>query len=773
MAGPPFEAGSILIALRASAENLQKEIGKANQTLQQFGKQVENVAKTTAQTTSKVVDGFSAIDRKTLQLTSRIAQFSQRLLGLQFILQSFAGASDGSGEGLDKFREKTQGAIAALTTFAGIVSLFPNKIGLIVGAIAALAILIADLVKQFNQASEAVKRVEQAAVDIEKLRSERLKKNQDEEIRLAQLRLAGVKGVDDAENKLSSNLENQKSLAEEITKLESARLQAVKDRAAAEAAIVEDIRRNPVTVIPVGEFGEVVEIARDLKQELSDNKEISRLTVESTKLGAQLGKAREEFSKFNNEAQDLQSKIKLEEKFEAAIKTFIEFGNQAARVKVELEKGLITPAEAAGRQLAIAKSELEAFVALGANASKRIGATLIDTKPGEAAFDALIRKVLELQAAAKAVELKALSETELRKTIDSFQQIGVEAQKIGRDLGAGLITPLQAVEAELSSAREKLRAFLDLTQDQQIQIAVEVLGVDSAEEAIQQLTASLHEAEEAAAQIKISEQQAQTFKNFQATIAAVPEALGSIQARLDKGFITPLEAARERARALEEAIIRVGEAAAKVEGPQMSEALEEASVEVDRLLSELEKDRTIIAEVQIKEDFKKDFAEPFSAAVGDAITTGILEGQDAMEVLANVGENLFSGFIKDSINLFQKGMTDALTAVAGAGGQALSGLLGAAVGIAGFFLSGRDEQGTNQSFNGVDGQVESTQAVRGIVAGPQSVSIAAVGENLRRAMVGVETRLDALIAVAVQIRDGQGTGGTAAGTPFAGSVPTS
>jgi len=771
MAGPPFEAGSILIALRASAENLQKEIRKANDTLQQFGTQVQNVAKTTEQTTAKVVDGFTAIDRKTLQLTARIANFSQRLIGLQFILQSFGNISGQSGEGLDKFRDKTQGAVAALTTFSGIVSLFPNKIGLIVGAIAGLAILIADLVRQFNQASEAVKRVEQAAADIDKLRQERLKRQEQDEIRFAQLRLAGVKDAGNAEDRLTSIIESQKSLAEEITKLEAARVQAVKDRAAAEAAIAEDIRRNPVIIIPQGEFG-AVEVARDLREELRDNKEISRLTTESTKLGAALGKAREEFAKLSKEAEDLQNKVKLDERFQDAIKTFSEFGTQTARVKVQLEQGLITPSEALSQQLSIARAELEAFVKLGANSAKRIG-ILIDTKKGESAFDALTRRVLELQREVEKVELRKVNETELRKIVDGFRQIGTEADKIGRDLAAGLITPLQAVDSRLKAAQDSLRAFLDSTQDQQIQIAVEVLGVDSAEEAIQQLTASLKEAQEAAAQIKIEEQQSETFRNFERTIQAVPEAFAAIQTRLDRGFITPLEAARERARALEESILRIDQAAAKVEGPRLTEALETAAVEVDRLLSELEKDREIIADVQIREDFQRTFAEPFSQAIGDAVSRGILEGEDAMQILAGVGENLFSNFLKQSIDFFQKGMTDALTSIAGAGGEILGGLFSSLVGLAGFFLSGRGDQQTSQSFESVQGQVESTQAVRGIVAGPESVSIAAVGENLRRAMVGVEARLDALIRVAAQIRDGQGVGGTSAGTPFAGTVPTS
>lgn len=771
MAGPPFEAGSILIALRASAENLQKEISKANATLQKFGSGVQELGKTTEQTSAKVVQGFTAMDRKTAQITARLAGFSQRLIGLQFVLQSFSSAAAGSGDGLDKFRDKTQGVVGALSVFAGIVSIFPNQIGLIVAAIAALAVLIADLVRQFNEASEAVKAVEKAAAEIDQLRTERLKRQADEVIRLTQLRLAGISEVDSAEKQLESNASEQQKLAEELVKIESSRLAAVKARGALEASIAEDIRKNPVTVVSAGEF-DAVSIARDLKEELASNKEIDRLTIESTKFGAELGKIREELVRVAKAGQELRDKARLDEAFTAAIKTFNQFGDTAARIKVQLEQGIINPAEAVAGRLSVARAELEAFIALGVNAQSRIS-VLVDTKKGESAFDALTRKVLELQAESKKIEIKITNEAELKRIIESFQQLRKETANLGRDLSFGLVEPAQAAQTKLGNARTELERFLNATAEQQLKIAVEVVGVDTASAALFQLINQLNDAEDAAKEIKIGEDQNRTVQDFEKFLLGIPETLRPITAQLEAGFITPLEAAQQRAKALENLITQVALAAVKVEGPGLDAALEQAKIVIDQLFAKLEEEKKVVINAELHAEFEKGFAQPFSQSIGDAVKKGILEGQGAMEVLAGVGENLFSKFLDNSISFFEKGMTDALTAIAGAGGGILGGLFSGLVGLAGFFLSGRGEGKSTQTFAGVEGGTKSTEAVRGIVAGPESVSIAAVGDNLRRALVGVEARLDALIRISTQIRDGQGVGGTAEGTPFAGTVPTS
>lgn len=773
MAGPPFEAGSILIALRASAENLQKEIQKANATLQTFGKGVQDLAKTTEQTSAKVVQGFTAMDRKTAQLTARVAGFSQRLLGLQFVLSSFTNATAQAGEGSEKFGEKIQGLTGGLATFAGIVSIFPNKIGLIVGAIAGLTVFIVDLVRQLSKAGEEVQKFEKGLEELEKGRAQRQREREVEAIRLQQLRKAGITEVTSLESTLARIQAEQGRTAQDLVDAEDKRLKAIQARDALEQRIQSTLEEtNRLRAADITEFGTPPPLTREEFISSKQTAEVARLTAALVGAGIETSKFREELLKLEKQAQEIQLKARLQKSFEDAIKVFLEFGNASARLRVQLQQGLIGPAEEVAAQLSVARQELEEFVKLGADSQRRIS-VLIDTKKNESAFDALTRRVIELQQQAKEIEIKVASEAEIKKLVESFRELRSETEKLGRDLSFGLVEPVQAAQTQLTNARDSLRKFLDLGEDQKLKISVEVLGVQNTSAALFLLIDQLNTAEEKAKEIKIGEDQARTVQEFGQFIESIPETLRPIQAQLTAGFITPLEAATQRARVLEDLITRVALAAVKVQGPGLQAALEQAQTTIDQLFERLEEEKKVIIDAELKADFKQGFAEPFSASIGDAVKRGILEGQDAMEVLAGVGENLFSKFLDQSIDFFQKGMTDALTSIAGAGGGILGGLFSGLVGLAGFFLSGRGGASTTQTFAGVNGQVESTQAVRGVVAGPESVSIAAVGDNLRRALIGVEARLDALIRISTQIRDGQGVGGTAAGSPFAGTVPTS
>lgn len=249
------------------------------------------------------------------------------------------------------------------------------------------------------------------------------------------------------------------------------------------------------------------------------------------------------------------------------------------------------------------------------------------------------------------------------------------------------------------------------------------------------------------------------------------------QTRLSKGEIeagisTPMQAAEAEIQAVEAALRSTLERIDELKAKGVDTT--ELQTSVGALTGQLENARNRRAQLQAPQKFADSFAMPFARAIGNGLQQAILEGQDAMETLANVGEGFFREFLGNSVEFFQKKMIEGLTAVAGAGGEILGQALSAAVGIAGFFLSGRGRGGAQQSFAGGPGGVTSTQAVRGIVAGPTSVSIASVGDNLRNAMAGVEQRLEALIRISDQIRintGGRGAGG-GAGFPFAGSVAT-
>jgi len=163
-------------------------------------------------------------------------------------------------------------------------------------------------------------------------------------------------------------------------------------------------------------------------------------------------------------------------------------------------------------------------------------------------------------------------------------------------------------------------------------------------------------------------------------------------------------------------------------------------------------------------------AQNLSGAIGEGIVDGILAGRSAMETLANVGRNLFENMIRDVVGGFQTLMTDAFKAITGVAGGEIGGLLTGIMGVVGMFLSQRGKDGSD-AFSSVKSNIESSQAVRGIVAGPASVGIASVGENLSRAVAPLVELARASLDQLKQISAKLGSGG-APGGGYAGRVST-
>lgn len=161
-------------------------------------------------------------------------------------------------------------------------------------------------------------------------------------------------------------------------------------------------------------------------------------------------------------------------------------------------------------------------------------------------------------------------------------------------------------------------------------------------------------------------------------------------------------------------------------------------------------------------------------SIGTAITDGILEGKKAMETLADVGAQLFRNFTNDAMANLQKGLTAAIKTVAGSDevAGAFSGLFSALLGIAGGVISIlQRKRSSSKSFNPVTGKIESTQPLRGIVAGPSSVAIEAVGQDLQRALLPTNDILRSIHSTLLAIAGKKGGGGFS-GFGFAGSVAT-
>ena len=161
------------------------------------------------------------------------------------------------------------------------------------------------------------------------------------------------------------------------------------------------------------------------------------------------------------------------------------------------------------------------------------------------------------------------------------------------------------------------------------------------------------------------------------------------------------------------------------------------------------------------------FGSAFSSALGDAI----LSGKKPMEGLADIGRSLFQNAIGEAMKQVQTGLAAALKAVSG-GSDLVGGALSGILGIAGGLFASRKGK-SSESFSTVRSAITDSTPVRGIVAGPSSVAIATVSQDIARANAPVVEALHVIARIANQIEKNT-SGGGPAGPGGSGvlSVPT-
>jgi hypothetical protein len=153
-----------------------------------------------------------------------------------------------------------------------------------------------------------------------------------------------------------------------------------------------------------------------------------------------------------------------------------------------------------------------------------------------------------------------------------------------------------------------------------------------------------------------------------------------------------------------------------------------------------------------------DLASTFSTSVGDGLRDALINAKKPMEALASIGQNLFANMVDQTIKRLETGLTEAFKAITGVAGEGIGLALTGILGAAGAVLSKLGSKGSD-SFGSVQSAVTSSQAVRGIVAGPSSVAIATVSDDLARAVAPVVQRLDMAIGYLASIDRKTGSGG--------------
>lgn len=359
-----------------------------------------------------------------------------------------------------------------------------------------------------------------------------------------------------------------------------------------------------------------------------------------------------------------------------------------------------------------------------------------------------------LEAVAKATRSLAQAKAELaqneailtkriddqRKSIEEWTRIAEATARTGGN-ALGIQGEIQRAREELKKAEDELKRLKNAVGSSES--AVKELGVTADEAAVRFRNLSdafdLSKSVEAARQLR--------------NVIAETAELG--QRRLLIGIASPLEIAEQKAKAVRDALeaalkaqqdLLTASRIVRAQNPTLANMLEARANAMGTDIGVLKAQDQAAQSALSSQININSMAQGFSGAIGQGIREGILSGQSAMETLANVGRNLFQNSLDQVITKFQSGMTEAFKALAGtgAGGEALGGLFSGLMGIGGMLLSKRGGS-AKQSFNSVQSVVNSSQAVRGIVAGPQNVAIAEVGTKLEAAMFPVREELGRIL----------------------------
>ncbi len=406
------------------------------------------------------------------------------------------------------------------------------------------------------------------------------------------------------------------------------------------------------------------------------------------------------------------------------------------------------------------ESEFAGEVRAGANALLVFATTAV-LIPGPvglviAVLGALVTLIFSLATASS----KAGEETlKFVAAIKEMNRVAREAE--AEDLFLGLFGELPDLEVQIARREKQIRGLIGVTESfdlrvrrllaslkegtittKQFQGAFALLQTNT-EKARQAIIRFRDEVIDLREKFKKNEE----IKEFNEALDALTEKSKRVQDALVETFITPLQAAQAQLAIARERVLTFAASFDELDPDeilnrfpdfeQFKKDAEAARLAVERLQKQL-------TEIAPADAFRAAFADPLAANIGDAVFQGILEGQEAIEILGAFAENVFSTSLATAVEGFQKGMSDVLTQIAGSAGGVIGNILTGIAGIAAGIFLNRKGESTN-TFSEVQSRIQSTQAVRGVVAGPTSIPIASVGSNLERAFVPVNERLDAMI----------------------------
>jgi hypothetical protein len=128
------------------------------------------------------------------------------------------------------------------------------------------------------------------------------------------------------------------------------------------------------------------------------------------------------------------------------------------------------------------------------------------------------------------------------------------------------------------------------------------------------------------------------------------------------------------------------------------------------------------------------YATQISQGISSLIDTLSQGGQDLMKAANGIFKNLFAEALKPGLDQLKTMLVKGFKDLFGEAGAGLASAVMGAIGLIGMLLTSGGG-GSSFSSSGVQGGVTSSEAVRGIIAGPTSIPIAQIDTGLQEALV--------------------------------------
>lgn len=413
-------------------------------------------------------------------------------------------------------------------------------------------------------------------------------------------------------------------------------------------------------------------------------------------------------------------------------------------------------------------------------------ADLLAQKDAAKQADVAIKKLKAIDK-----EIRNLSQAAQESTIGAFGvkilQLNDSLEELKRGLSTDYIRAfeyrfeklVQALgEAEIEKVNARLRELdLQLKQTGSSAAAIEIekleRGFQQFAEALEQSGLATEKSNDLLRRMRdrISELQGKTaFVDLNTALESMREQTERAQHAFEQMSRTPLQQAQaDITREYDRLIESATEATNVLIAQRIAAGADSAEIEklkgtLRAFRSSAEKEKGKELEFEGKRELKLQaersaqvISQSLEKNLGGAIISAVQNGESVFKSGARIWAGIFEDAMNDAMKRLSVGIQGFLTGIfsdMGTGG-AIAGIASGLLGLAGVLMS-KLESDSSSSIDDFDSQINSSEAVRGVVAGPTNVAISKIGDSLKSAMRTSELLLSEILQT---LQSGGGGGG--------------